>query len=237
MAGGTLLLSKSVNNHAYFKKRLEELGFRDVFVTALEKDGLNFLINELKPRIVLMSSSYYKSSTPYMMKMLLRRFPDLNIAVVSLSEYPADLAMSFINNGANSYVNFWDSADDFYLGLNRIKDGKPHIPICVQERINMRRVLPCPSLPLTEREIEVMRLMCNGFTNYEAAGELAIAERTVYRHKEDLYERLCLRNEKELIRVGLKFDVIKADELDFYGRNYELPGLVKKGKRTGNRQQ
>ena len=62
MKGGTLLISRAVKNHAHYKKRLEALGFRNVTVTALEKDALYSLIREIKPELILMSVRFYHCS-------------------------------------------------------------------------------------------------------------------------------------------------------------------------------
>jgi len=70
MTGGTLLVSRAVKLHSDLKKELERIGFKDVSVTAAEKDGLNMVINELKPRLMIVGSGFYKSATPYMMALL-----------------------------------------------------------------------------------------------------------------------------------------------------------------------
>jgi len=54
MRKGTLVVSRAVNNHPYYKKRFEALGFPDVTVTALEKDALSSLIRKLKPKNIVM---------------------------------------------------------------------------------------------------------------------------------------------------------------------------------------
>jgi DNA-binding CsgD family transcriptional regulator len=82
--------------------------------------------------------------------------------------------------------------------------------------------LPPPALELTEREIEVLRLLCNGFTSMEIANILHISKRTVEFHKAALFNRLGTRNENELIRVALYLGLIKVDELDFYGGDFAL---------------
>ena len=53
MQGETLLISRSVNNQTFFKTELEKRGFRNVTVTAADKDGLNFEINKVKPKLVI----------------------------------------------------------------------------------------------------------------------------------------------------------------------------------------
>jgi glycine/serine hydroxymethyltransferase len=67
MAGGTLVISRAVNNHAHYKKRFEALGFHDVTLTALEKDALNSLIRELKPSLIMMGARFYQCCTPFLM--------------------------------------------------------------------------------------------------------------------------------------------------------------------------
>jgi len=222
MTGGTLLVSRDTNNHSHYKKRFEQLGFRNVTVTGAEKDGLNMVINELKPRLVVMQSRFYDCATPYMMSVLLRRYPKLNVAAVSFEKYPADLAMGLVANGVTSYVDYADGADQFYTGLNLIKEGKKYISPVVEKRMMMRTELPKPSQELTERQIEVLRLLCNGFTSAEIAEVLHLSNRTVKFHKAELYNNLKIRNENELIRVALYLGFIKVDELDFYGGRYEL---------------
>ena len=220
MTGGTLLVSRDINNHSHYKKRFEEMGFKNVTVTGAEKDGLNMVISELKPRLVVMQSGFYDCATPYMMSLLLRRHPDLNVAAVSLEKYPPYLAMGLVANGVTSYVNFADGADQFYAGLNLIKEGKKYVSPEVEKRM-MARELPKPSRELTERQIAVMRMLCNGYTSSEIAGTMHLSERTVKFHKAELYVNLKVRNENELIRVALYLGYVKIDELGFYGGRYE----------------
>jgi len=222
MTGGTLAVSRDVNNHSHYKKRLEQLGFRNVTVTGVEKDGLNMIINDLKPRLVIMGSRFYECATPYMIALLLKRYPELNVVVVSLEKYPADLAMGMIVNGITSYVNFFDGVDQFFTGLNLIKEGKKYISPVVEERMMRRNELPKPSQELTERQITVLRHICNGFTTLEIADVMHLSKRTVKFHTSELYNNLKIRNEKELIRVAMYLGLIKNDQLDFYGGRYEL---------------
>ena len=221
MIKGTLFVSRDVNNHSHYKMRAEEIGFRNVTFTGADKDGLNMIINDLKPRLVVMGSSFYDCATPYMMSILHRQYPKIILASVSLERYPAHLAMGLIANGVNSYVNFADGVEQFYAGLHFIKEGRAFIAANIDEKIRNSE-LPRPSHELTERQIEVLRLICNGFTAFEIADVLHISVRTIKFHKTELYNNLKIRNENELIRVALYLGFIKVDELNFYGGNYCL---------------
>lgn len=220
--GGTLIVSREVNLLPHYKKRLEIVGFRNVTYTTAEKDGLNVVINEQKPRTVIMEAEFYQSATPYMMSRLLRQFTGINFVAVSLSKYPADLAMLFIINGAKAYITIIDGIEQFYRGLECVRDGRSFVSASVQERIDIRHELPHPATEITGRQIEVLRLVCNGFSGGEIAEVLHICKRTVEFHKKEMYTALGIRNENELIRVALYLEIIKPDELNFYGGKYVI---------------
>jgi DNA-binding NarL/FixJ family response regulator len=241
MPGGTLVVSRATLLEAHHKKRFEELGFKNVTVTAKEKDGLDMLIRELKPKLIIMGAGFYKSATPYMAGEILRRFKGLkmylNIAVVSISlePYPADYGMSLINNGVKSYINLFDGMEQFYDGLASVRDGHNFISASVQERMDIRDELPRRSSAITDRELEVLRFLRDGFFVEEIAKELPISVRTVIFHKKEMYGKFSVRNERELIRVAEYLKLVKQDEPHFYGRNFELspkPNKKKLGMRN-----
>jgi hypothetical protein len=105
MTGGTLVISRMVKLHDRIKKRFEEFGFTNVVITGEEKDSLNYVINELKPRLVIIGSGFYKAATPYMAGWLLKGFPKLRIVAVSASEYPDDVAAWFMWYGECIYCS------------------------------------------------------------------------------------------------------------------------------------
>ena len=236
MAESTLVVSRAELLHTYIKKRFEEAGFENVTITGTEKDGLNMLISELKPSLVIMEPDFYQSATPYMVRFILRRFKGVNIAVISTIPYPADRAMSFIVKGVKSYITVYDGIEQFNEGLICIREGKSFISPSVKERMEIRNELPRPASEITDRELEVLRLVRNGFTGREIADVLAVSLRTVSFHKQELYRNFNVRNECELIRVADYLKLIKEDDLHFYGRNYELrPRLSKRKIKRGEK--
>ena len=80
--------------------------------------------------------------------------------------------------------------------------------------------MPITSQKLTRRQIEIIRLLCNGFTTPETAAVLNLAVNTINTQKKVIYAVLNVRNEKELIRAALFLNLIKLDELAFHGGDY-----------------
>ena len=170
---GILMISRDVVNHGYYKKQAESLGFCNITFTCADKDGLNYVIAEKRPEILMMSARFYQCCTPYLMGELKKMFPKINMAAIGIGEYPADLAMYFILNGVKGYVNTFDGFEEFYHGLDDIRKGKEYIPNSVQERIDLRRNnYPEPAHTLPAKLVEVTRCICNGFLNYEIGDTL-----------------------------------------------------------------
>ena len=222
MTGGTLVVSKAVKLYPDIKKLFSEWGFNDVTVTGKANDGLSMLIRELKPRIVFIGCKFYDCSTPYMVADLHKQFPKLYIAAISTDDFPDELAMYFIINGARSYVSLWDGSEQFFKGLQEIRQGRDYVSPGTQECIDKRDVTPKPSGGLTARQTEIVRLVANGYTGAEISGVLKISEGTVDNSKSEIYTALNVRNENEVIRVAIYLQIINPQELIFFGRNYVL---------------
>jgi len=228
---GSLLITRDVKNHSFYKKQLEKLGFSNVKVTALEKDGLNILIREMNPDLVMMMARFYECATPYMMGELKKDFPKIkNWAALSLEAYPPDLAMYFILNGIKSYSTASDGFEEYFESLKAINRGRTYISQSVQDRLALRDEEPAPAGKITARHIEVIRLVCCGLENEEIAQILYISRKTVYSHKREFCRSLNVRNDVELLKTALKQKMFTEDELFFYPKKYTLTPLPDKAK-------
>ena len=225
MKGGTLMVSRAVKNHGYYKTRLETLGFQNVTVTALEKDALNALIRELKPDLLMMGARFYQGCTPFMMGELKRTFPKIKMAALVVGEYPPELAMYFILNGINSYVTSFEGIDQWHKGLDEIAKGREYISPDVVERIDLRREYPMPARKITARHKEIIRLVCNGWKDIEIADVLHISRCTVARHKCDILTSLNARSVLELVHIALRLEIVKLEELCFHHKDLILNPL------------
>ena len=236
MAGGTLVITRDVNNHSYYKERLEALGFPDVTMTSLEKDALYSLTRNLKPKFLLMDARFYQCCTPFLMGDLKEKFPKVNMAAVSTGEYPADLAMYFILNGVSSYVTSFDGFEQLKKNLSEISKGREFISPVVLERIDLRREYPMPAGKITGRHLEVIRLICCGFKDMDIAETLAVSRSTVDNHKTDIFTTLNIRNSLELIRTALTLGIVQPDEIYFYPKDFTVNPKPEK-QRTNKKEQ
>ena len=218
MAGGTLVVSRYVKNHLHYKKRLETLGFSDVTVTALDKDGLKFLIRDLRPSLLMMGARFYHCCTPFMMGELHKAFPKIKMAALCIGEYPPDIAMYFILNGISSYVCSAEGTEQFYFGLGEIAKGRGYVSPEVAKHIEMRRVRPDAAGKITERHKQIVRLICCGFRDIDIAATLECAKSTIENHKTEIFTSLNVTSSFELIRAALTLEIVKLEDLYFYPR-------------------
>jgi len=228
MSGGTLVVSRAVNNHNYYKQRIESKGIKNVYVTDVDRDGLNSIIYKMKPDLMIMGARFYQCSTPYMMGVIKKEFCNLNMAAVCYDDYPADLGMYFIVNGVNSYFNMFEGIDQFNLGFDKILSGKVFVSEIVQKRIAVRESNLIPAIKLSQTKLEVIRCVCNGFTKKEIAENLYLSPSTVENYREDIYRCLNVRNPEELFKTALRLNLVTQDELVFCHRNHALKPYPKK---------
>jgi DNA-binding NarL/FixJ family response regulator len=66
-----------------------------------------------------------------------------------------------------------------------------------------------PTDPLTPRELEVTKLIAEGLTSDEIAATLVIAKATVNRHRDNILEKLGMRNRVELTRYAIKRGLVE----------------------------
>jgi len=151
MKRGVLLVSRYANLLPFYKSFFEELGFMDVHATDKDKDGLNMLINELKPRSIFIDSNFYSIGTPYMVGLLHEMFPGIYITAVNTGDFSENMAVWFIFHGANSYVSLPDGVEELKNGLKRIRNDEDYISPGVKRIIDGLDEWPDCNLKATRR--------------------------------------------------------------------------------------
>jgi DNA-binding NarL/FixJ family response regulator len=225
MAGGTLIVSRAKPLFPFYQQYLPGLGFKDVEATGEEKDSLNMVINELKPRLMLVESNFYHAGTPYMMGQILKRFPKLNIAAVSLGEYPAILGAWFYFHGVKSYVNFREGVEEFLKGLAIVRQGGAYISPRVQKLIDQFPEWPDTEGEDTKRLMEVLIMLCGGISQNDIGASLQISRNTVGYHLKRLYKIFHVENREGMVALAWELGLVTREDVCFLKRDNELEPL------------
>lgn len=219
MTGGTLIVTRAINLHSYYKEQLEGFGFENFMITDTDRNGLDMIIFETAPRHLMIEACFYRRSTPYMMAELLEGFPDLNITAFNLYDYPDDNAKWFILNGVKSYVNKFEGMEEFYKGLKCVRDGKYYISPNITECIGKMKIMPEKADKVSRRENEVLQLVCEGDSANEIADNLNISFNTVKVHKQNLYRIFNVSNSIQLLWAAVSAGKVNFEETLYFKKN------------------
>jgi len=214
MRGAALVFSRKVNLHDHFKTRFEELGYSPVSISDADKDGMISLINGIKPRMIIIPSDYWGSSTPYKIGELHKRLPKIRIVIINMVDYSTDKACGCIINGATSYVDILMGLKEFYYGLNEINEGRDFISSVVAVELK-NSVNENAQNAMTPTEIEVISLHYKGHENSEIAELLFMAVNTVLKHKRNIKNKMNTNNTQAAV-----YNSILLGLIDPYEKNY-----------------
>lgn len=133
--------------------------------------------------------------------------PVLVLSMAPEQEY----AVRALKNGARGYVNKQTVATDLLAAVKTVLDGRRYISAEVADQL--ANGLNAPSEQplheqLSDREIQVLRLIATGKTVKAIAAELTLSEKTVFTYRDRLRSKLGIRSDVELARYALKHRLV-----------------------------
>jgi two-component system response regulator NreC len=135
--------------------------------------------------------------------------PDTRVVVLTMQSDPA-FAREALRGGAVGYV-LKEAADAELVEAVRLAaQGRTYLHPELGAKLAAEP--PAPEGPpddLTEREVEVLRLIALGHTNNEIAGQLYLSVRTVESHRAHIQQKLRLSTRAELVRYALDKGLIE----------------------------
>jgi two-component system NarL family response regulator len=126
--------------------------------------------------------------------------------VIVLTTYDTDEEIArALKAGAKAYVLKDISADELVRCIRDVLGGKTYLAPAAAAKLaeGVTRV------QLTPREMATLRLMADGKSNKEIAGDLAISERTVKTHLGHLFEKLGVASRTEAIKVATRRGLVR----------------------------
>jgi two-component system, NarL family, response regulator NreC len=127
--------------------------------------------------------------------------PDTQIVVLTMQEEPA-FARHALGAGALGYVLKAAADDELVQAVRRAAAGETYMNPRLGARLASEPP-PGPPDDLSEREVDVLRLIALGHTNTEIAQQLYISVRTVETHRGHISQKLLLSSRAELVRYAL----------------------------------
>lgn len=131
-------------------------------------------------------------------------FPQARVIVLTTSEGDAEIQRA-LRAGASAYLLKSTPADDVLAAIRSVNDGGRPVPAEVASKL----VEHLGYDPLSAREMDVLRLMRDGFKNKEIASKLEISETTVNFHIKNLVSKLHANDRTHAVTIAIRRGILQ----------------------------
>jgi DNA-binding NarL/FixJ family response regulator len=211
-----------VDDHALFRRGLEIVLAQeeDIQVIGEAGDGAEAVDKaaDLLPDIVLMDVRMPRRGGIEACTSIKEVAPSAKIIMLTISDEEADLYEA-IKAGATGYLLKEISTDEVATAIRAVADGQSQISpsmasklltefkSMIQRTDDERRLVPAPKL--TDRELEVLKLVATGLNNRDIAKQLFISENTVKNHVRNILEKLQLHSRMEAVVYAMREKILE----------------------------
>ncbi|TAK33200.1 MAG: response regulator transcription factor [Chloroflexota bacterium] len=186
----------------------------DLQVVAEAANGLEAvqLAQEHHPDVVLMDLQMPVLDGVQAIRRIKEQCPEIQIIV--LTTYDSDeYIFRGIEAGARGYLLKGATRDEVFSAVRAAKRGESLLQPIVASRLVERYTQLAKRSPddegLSDREMEVLRLMAEGARNKEIAGKLCVTEKTAKAHVSNILQKLNADDRTEAVTIALRKGIIK----------------------------
>jgi DNA-binding NarL/FixJ family response regulator len=188
---------------------------QDIEVIAETGDGeqAQSLIQKHKPDVAVLDIQMPKASGIEVTRWVRSHLPEVGVLI--LTAYDDDpYVMAVLQAGANGYVLKTAHADDLIQAVRDVNEGKSALDPAVTQKLMsnlFKQPARTPVEPLTDREMDVLRLAARGYTNKSIGVQLNISDRTVQGHLAHIFAKLQATSRTEAVMRGVSLGLISQN--------------------------
>lgn len=166
-----------------------------------------------RPAVVVLDLNMPGGSSLEAIPTMLEQSPATAIVVLTMQDEPS-FARRALQAGALGFV-LKEAADDELLGAIRLAaDGETYLNPRLGARLAAQPLESAgPPDDLSDREVEVLKLIALGHTNAEIAGRLYLSVRTVESHRAHIQQKTRQSSRAELVRYALAHGFLDGESL------------------------
>lgn len=143
---------------------------------------------------------------------LKHQYPDLKVIILSMLDHKNYVSKA-IENGANGYLTKYAGKDELRAAIKLVAAGtifiSPSISLNLLHKSDQAEEEITPEQEkLSKRELEVLHLIAEGFTNAEIAEKLFNSRRTIETHRQNILEKTRCKNTAHLIKYAINKGII-----------------------------
>lgn len=163
-----------------------------------------------KADIALVDMSLPGISGIELVKILRSRFPEIRILVISMHDETL-YAERALRAGAKGYIMKQEATEKVLIAIRHILSGEVYVSDKMRSKILQRIIdnrFETPTSPvshLSDKELDVLRLIGKGLRTSDIASEVNRSVKTVEAHRANLKEKLGLKNATELVRFAVQW--------------------------------
>jgi RNA polymerase sigma factor (sigma-70 family) len=212
-----------VDDHALFRRGLDLVLSEepDIKVVGEAGDGIEAVhrAEEMTPDVVLMDVRMPRSTGIEAARRIRERLPDTKVIMLTVSDSEEDLYAA-VKAGASGYLLKEISIEELADAVRAVARGHSLISpsmaskllsefnaLAQQAEERHRSFLPS----LTDRELDVLKLVAKGLSNREISEELYISENTVKNHVRNILEKLHLHSRMEAVVYAMRENLLDVD--------------------------
>lgn len=172
-------------------------------------------IAKVKPDILLLDITMPKKTGLEIIADVLKKSPNTKILIISVHKANA-YVMKALQLGVKGYVSKENAADDLLTALRKITSGQVYLDSQVSDYL-LKKVTGADQATagealLTQREVDVLKLVAEGKAAKEIASLLSLSPRTVENYKNNMLKKLGLHRTSDLIKYAIKNKIIDIED-------------------------
>jgi len=206
-----------VDDHAMIREGLRSLldsqaDFEVVGEAATGNEALE-QVRSLHPAVVILDLSLPDGDGGGVAAEIRKRFPAIRVVVLTAHD-DEDSMLQLCHAGAAGYVLKQSPISELIEAIRVVAAGKVHFDTNLAGKVIVQQLADSPhgihSHELSEREIEVLRMVAWGHSNKEIGAALRISVKTVETYKARIAEKQHLVSRSDMVRFALGHGWLKA---------------------------
>lgn len=173
------------------------------------------LMNELKtqtPDVILMELKMPVMDGHETLTMIRNRYPDQKVIIFSLQD-SAESINQIQNHGANGFVSKLDPVEVLSNTIKAVHTKGFFLHKKLQQAKRDHTLNTIKKELLSEKEISVVKEVCNGLSNIQISKRLFISCSTVDFHRQNIYKKTGSRNAIDVMRYALKNKLFSVESI------------------------
>jgi DNA-binding NarL/FixJ family response regulator len=208
------------DDHKMFREGLSELLHKELYFNVVDdvgdEDKIRAVLKTQKIDVILMDIDMGDTNGIEMTAEVIKNYPATKVLALSMHG-DKNYIVKMLEAGAKGYILKNAGKEEMINAIHTVANGDTFFSSQVSAKIleyltnpNKSKKKKSEDTPLTDREIEVLRLIADEYSNPEIAEKLFISVRTVDTHRRNLLDKLMVKNTAGLVKYAIQKNLLNS---------------------------